>query len=83
MPAPIPIAVSPEEQRELERIVSAKTSSQRDVFRARIILGLAQGLGHEEISRQQGVSLLSIGRWRKRWAAKGLEGLKDLPGRGC
>ena len=82
MPAPIPIAVSPEEQRELERIVSAKTSSQRDVFRARIILGLAQGLGHEEISRQQGVSLLSIGRWRKRWAAKGLEGLKDLPGRG-
>ena len=60
MPAPIPIAVSPEEQRELERIVSAKTSSQRDVFRARIILGLAQGLGHEEISRQQGVSLLSI-----------------------
>jgi hypothetical protein len=29
---------------------------------------------HEEISRKQGVSLLAIGRWRKRWAAKGLEG---------
>ena len=28
------------------------------------------------------MSLLAIGRWRKRWAAKGLEGLQDAPGRG-
>ena len=82
MPAAIPIEVTSEQQRELRRIVTAKTSSQRDVFRARIILGLAGGLSHEEISREQGVSLLAIGRWRKRWAAKGLEGLKDAPGRG-
>ena len=82
MPAAIPIEVSSEQQGELQRIVTAKTSSQRDVFRARIILGLAEGLSHEEISREQGVSLLAIGRWRKRWAAKGLEGLKDAPGRG-
>ena len=82
MPAAIAIEVTSEQQRELQRIVTAKTSSQRDVFRARIILGLAQGLSHEEISREQGVSLLAIGRWRKRWASKGLEGLKDAPGRG-
>ena len=82
MPAAIAIEVSSEQQRELQRIVTAKRSSQRDVFRARIILSLAQGLSHEEISRKQGVSFLAIGRWRKRWAAKGLEGLKDAPGRG-
>ena len=82
MPAAIPIEVSSEQQRALQRIVTAKTSSQRDVFRARIILGLARGRSHEEISREQNVSLLAIGRWRKRWAAKGLEGLKDAPGRG-
>ena len=69
-------------RRELKRIVNAKTSSQRDVFRARIILGLAQGLSHEEIAQEQAVSLLAIGRWRKRWAAKGLEGLQDASGRG-
>jgi len=62
--------------------VNAKTSSQREVFRARIILGLAQGLSHQEIAEEQPVSLLAIGRWRKRWAAKGLEGLQDAPGRG-
>jgi len=49
MPAPVPIEVTESQQRELERIVKAKTSRQRDVFRARIILGLAQGLSHEEI----------------------------------
>ena len=83
MPAAIAIEVSSEQQRELQRIVTAKTSSQRDVFRARIILALAQGRSHEEISREQGVSLLAIGRWRKRWAAKAWRGLKTLPGGGA
>ena len=63
--------------------MTAKTSSRRDVFRARIILALAEGLSHQEISREQGVSLLAMGRWRKRWAAEGLEGREDAPGRGC
>jgi hypothetical protein len=62
MPAPIPIEVTASQQRELERIVKAKTSRQRDVFRARIILGLAQGLSHEEIAKAQSVSLLAMGR---------------------
>ena len=48
MPAALAIEVTSEQQRELQRIVTAKTSSQRDVFRARIILGLAEGLSHEE-----------------------------------
>ena len=46
------------------RIVNAKTSSQREVFRARIILGLARGSSHQEIAEEQSVSLLAIGRWR-------------------
>ncbi len=45
-------------------------------------MGLAQGLSHEEIAKEQSVSLLAIGRWRKRWAARGLEDLQDAPGRG-
>ena len=77
MPAAVPIEVSESQQRELERIVKAKRSRQREVFRARIILALAKGLSHQEISEEQSVSLLAIGRWRKRWAARGLEGLRD------
>lgn len=82
MAAPIPIQVTDKERRELQRIVDAKTSRQRDVFRARIILGLAQGLTHGEIAKEQSTSLLAIGRWRKRWALEGIDGLRDAPGRG-
>ena len=77
MPSALAIEVTSEQQRELQRIVTAKTSSQRDVFRARIILCLAEMLSHEEISREQSVSLLAIVRWSKRCAAKCLEMLKD------
>src|SRR5262245_48281387 len=82
MPAPVPIEVTASQQRELNRIVKAKRSSQRGVFRARIILGLARGLSHEEISQQQSVSLLAIRRWRTRVAARGLGELEDATGRG-
>ena len=61
MPAAIPIEVTASQQRKLKGIVKAKTSSQRDVFRARIILGLAQGLSHDAIAKEQSVSLLAIG----------------------
>jgi transposase len=79
MPAPVRIEVSATQKRELMRIVKAKTSSQREVFRARIILGLARGLSHQEIAEEQSVSLLAVGRWRKRWAAQGLGGAPRRP----
>ena len=43
MPAALPIEVSSEQQRELQRIVTAKTSSQRDVFAGQDHLGLGPG----------------------------------------
>ena len=79
MPAPVRIEVSANQQRELKRIVNAKTSSQRDVFRARIILGLAQGLSHQEISEQQ--SSESFGHWslEKAMGGQGLGGAPRRP----
>src|SRR4030095_12387888 len=82
MPALLPIEGTASQQRDLNRIVNAKTSSQREVFRARIILGLARGLSHEEIGKEQSVSLLAIGRWRKRCAARGLEAAQRCAGTG-
>ncbi len=59
MPGPVRIEVSATQKRELLRIVNAKTSSQREVFRARILLGLPRGLSHQEIAEEQSVSLLA------------------------
>ena len=42
MPAAIAIETTSEQKRKLRHIVTAKTSSQRDVFGPRIILGLAK-----------------------------------------
>ena len=82
MPVATPIEITPQQKRELERIVHARTSTQRELFRARIVLALMEGRSHEEISRQLDTSLQAVSRWRKRWAQGGLQGLKDVAGRG-
>jgi transposase len=82
MPVATPIEITPQQKRELERIFYAPTSTQREVFRARIVLALMEGRSHEEISRQLDTSLQAVSRWRRRWAKGGLQGLKDAAGRG-
>src|SRR6476659_8393058 len=82
MPVATPIEITPQQKRELERVVHARTSTQRELFRARIVLALMEGRSHEEISRQLDTSLQAVSRWRKRWAQGGLQGLKDVAGRG-
>ena len=64
---------------ELERRVRATTSAQRDVSRARIILGCADGGSAEAVARRVGVSSRTVERWRARFLAKGLDGLHDAP----
>ena len=82
MPKATALSISSEERQRLQRICASPTRAQRDVLRARIILGLDEGQTHEELSAQLGVSMRTITHWRGRWAAQGLEGLHDAPGRG-
>jgi transposase len=82
MPAAKPVHITPDQERELARIASAKTSAQRDVFRARIILGLSAGKTHQEIATELTTSLQAVSRWRNRWVVGGLADLRDAPGRG-
>ena len=73
MPAAVPIEVSESQQRELERIVNTKTSRQREVFRARIILGLAKGLSPRDLGGAVGES---FGHWTVEEALDGREAWK-------
>ncbi|MDD5201267.1 MAG: IS630 family transposase, partial [Terrimicrobiaceae bacterium] len=82
MPASIPIIVSEPQRKQLEGIAGAATSSQRAVFRARIILGLAQGSSAKAVAEKWGTSLASVSKWRGRWSRMGFAGLEDAPGRG-
>ncbi|MPZ91073.1 MAG: IS630 family transposase [Actinobacteria bacterium] len=63
----------------LERRARSKTASQRNVTRARIILMAAQGQPNTAIAQAVGINQWQVGRWRKRYKNKGLDGLKDAP----
>ena len=67
------------DRKRLEAVVRKRTSPQRDVLRARIILLCADGLPHRQIKRELHTSVDTIIRWRSRYKQEGLEGLKDRP----
>lgn len=46
-------------------------------LRASIVLLAAQGLRNADIARQLGVSRQTVTTWRQRYAAEGLDGLRD------
>jgi transposase len=73
------VELSAEQRAELERIVRASTSEQRLVVRARVALLADQGLRNEEIAARVGLSAHKVGKWRRRVAAEGLDGLADRP----
>ena len=84
MPIPIRrIRLRGGDRTELEGWIRVRTIPQRQVERARIVLGSADGLSGRALSRQIGVSLPTVQRWLNRYEAEGLEGLEDRsrPGR--
>ncbi len=61
----------------LEEWVRCRTAPQRQVERARIVLGSAEGKSGYELSEELGLSRPTIQRWLDRYEADGLEGLED------
>jgi transposase len=69
--------------RKLNQIVSAGTSPQQLVLRARIVLAAAQGASNAQIARDLGCGVPTARAWRRRFAVRGVPGLFDRrrPGR--
>jgi transposase len=74
-----PLELRDGDRAALERRARSKTASQRDVTRARIILMAAQGQPNTAIAQAVGINEWQVGRWRKRYVDKGLDGLRDAP----
>jgi transposase len=82
MPRPFASAVSlaDELRRQLEALVRAGSTPQALVFRCRIILHAAAGNpSNQELAADLGCDRHTVGQWRERFVAKGLEGLQDAP----
>jgi transposase len=77
------LEVSEAAQRTLEVWVNARTSPQRIVMRARIVLLAGQGVATRRIAREVGASRPTVLLWRNRFTTGGIAALsEDAPGRG-
>ena len=71
----ISIDITASDRIRLEGVVTARSSPQKHVWRARIILLTAQGLGTQAIMAATGKSKPCVWRWQERFMAEGVEGL--------
>ena len=69
------VEVNGEDRARLAAIVANRNSPQKDVWRARIILPTADGLGTAAIMRQTGKSKSVVWRWQERFMHAGVAGL--------
>jgi len=75
MRAGIDFSVTPEDRRRLEAVVRDRNRPQKHVWRARIILLTAEGLGTNGIVRETGKDKTAVWRWQERFMHEGVDGL--------
>jgi transposase len=73
------IVLSEEERSALEALASRRKSAQGMALRARIVLACAEEVESKQVAASLGVSADTVGKWRRRFADKRLDGLYDEP----
>jgi transposase len=67
------------ERAELTSLAARRSTAQALALRARIVLGCSQGEQNKAVAARLGVCENTVGKWRRRFAEHGLEGLRDEP----
>ena len=74
------LAITPENRKELERIVRSGKTEQRIALRARIVLGAADGRSNNALAKELKTSRPTVLDWRKRFSEGGVKALyEDRP----
>jgi transposase len=71
----VAVEVSGADRVRLAAIVADRNSRQKHVWRARIVLMTADGVGTNAIMQQTGKSKVTVWRWQERFMAQGVDGL--------
>ena len=66
------IEVPPEDRERLVKLVKDRNTPQKIVWRSQIVLFAGEGIGAVEVATRVGKSVLTVRRWRRRYAAKGV-----------
>jgi len=70
------LQVSSEQRSELESWAQSRVLPAGEVFRARLILALIEGLSYREMESKLGASAPTISKWKSRFEREGMEGLR-------
>ncbi len=68
-----------EERETLQRFARRRRTSAGLVMRAKIVLKCATGIDNQDVAEELGVSQDMVGKWRKRFLERRLDGLLDEP----
>ena len=79
LPAAVPVMLTAAERKTLKMRVRGAKTPWRDRVRAQIVLGAARGRTNAQIAADLHVSVDMVRKWRGRFAAWRLDGLRDLP----
>jgi transposase len=74
----VPVVLSAGERKTLRKRARGAKTAHRDWLRAQIVLAAARGRASARIAADLQVSVDTVRKWRGRFAARGLDGLKDL-----
>jgi len=75
----LPLELTSEQSRELQRLIQAPATPQKIVRRARIVSLAAQGRDNDEIAAALNTSTVTAGLWRQRFVDLGPAGLAEAP----
>jgi transposase len=73
------VVLDDEERETLERWARRPKSSQALAFRCRVVLAAAEERSSTEIAAESGCTGSTVGKWRGRFARRGIDGLHDEP----
>lgn len=73
------LILTDEERETLQRWARRAKTSQHLALRSRIVLACGRGISNTEVSDELAVSMPTVGKWRKRFIERRLDGLLDEP----
>lgn len=71
------LVLTEEERVELQRLARRRKTAQAIALRARIVLECASGKTNASVSKEFGVTRATVGKWRRRFVERRVDGLQD------
>jgi transposase len=73
------LVVAPSERARLQEWTRRRTTAQALALRARIVLACAEGRDNTDVAEELGVTHQTVGKWRRRFIDRRVDGLLDEP----